>query len=257
MEIVSGRSMMDQIAFGRLRFFHRDIPEVTRFSQLPWQEEEARFRLAQRRAVLQLAAFHDQVSRQTEPNTASIFAIHAMLLEDDDFVNSILTLIRQEKVTAEYAVQAVGQNFRATFSAMDSSYMRARAADIRDISRRVMRLLMNCHPKDYLQQGPAILVSDEFFPSEVMDLNHRRLLGLVSRQGSVDSHTSMLLQAYHIPAMNQVDLSSRWDGHLALLDGFGNRLYLDPDRETVDHLRLRYQAGGRPSQAEQRELQPV
>ena len=178
MEIVSGRSMMDQIAFGRLRFFHRDIPEVTRFSQLPWQEEEARFRLAQRRAVLHLAAFHDQVSRQTEPNTASIFAIHAMLLEDDDFVNSILTLIRQEKVTAEYAVQAVGQNFRATFSAMDSSYMRARAADIRDISRRVMRLLMNCHPKDYLQQGPAILVSDEFFPSEVMDLNHRRLLGL-------------------------------------------------------------------------------
>ncbi|MGE4277671.1 MAG: phosphoenolpyruvate-utilizing N-terminal domain-containing protein [Lawsonibacter sp.] len=243
MEMAIGKSILDQIVFGRLRFFQRLVPEVVEFSQLSWEEEEERFQKAQHQAVLQLAALYDQTSRQVGEGMAAIFAIHAMLLEDEDFVESIRTLIREKGATAEYAVQVVGKGFGAAFAAMDSPYMRARGVDIQDISRRVMRLLLRNQPQNPLREGPAILVADEFLPSEVLDLDHRRLLGLIARKGSVDSHTSILLRAYGIPAMAEVELDQEWDGHLALLDGFDHRLYLDPNRELVETLRLRYQAG--------------
>ncbi|MEA4934193.1 MAG: phosphoenolpyruvate-utilizing N-terminal domain-containing protein [Lawsonibacter sp.] len=248
MEMAIGKSILDQIVFGRLRFFQRQIPEVAEFSQLSWEEEKTRFQDAQHQAVLQLAALYDRTSRQVGEGMAAIFAIHAMLLEDEDFVESIQTLIREKGATAEYAVRVVGREFGAAFATMDSPYMRARAVDIQDISRRVMRLLLKNYPQDPLREGSAILVADEFLPSEVIDLDHRRLLGLIARKGSVDSHTSMLLRAYGIPAMAEVELDQEWDGHLALLDGFDHRLYLDPDRELVEMLRLRYQAGKTPSE---------
>lgn len=256
MEIAMGKSILDQISFGRLHFFQRLIPEVAEFSQLSWEEEKKRFQRAQNQAVLQLSAFYDQASKQIGEETAAIFAIHAILLEDEDFVDAVRTVIREKGTTAEYAVREVGRSFAATFTAMDSTYMQARASDIRDISRRVMRLLMGSRPQNPLREGPAILVSDEFLPSEVMDLDHRRLLGLISRKGSVDSHTSMLLQAYGIPAMAEAELDSEWDGHLALLDGFDHRLYLDPDRELIESLRLRYQARGKPVECRKNKKKP-
>lgn len=246
MEMAMGKSVVDQIAVGRLRFLHRPRHEVVQFSQLSWEEETQRFLDAQRRAVLQLASLYDRASRQVGAGIAAIFAIHAMLLEDEDFVASIQRTIRSNGATAPYAVKLVGGRFADAFSAMDSPYMRARAVDIRDITRRVLSLLLNVPPQSPLREGPAILVAEEFLPSEVMDLDHRRLLGLISRQGSVDSHTAILLRAYHIPAMAQVELDRAWDGHLALLDGFAHRLYLDPDRDTMEGLRLRYQEGGKP-----------
>ena len=249
MEIAVGGSIADQIAYGRVRFLRRPPKEITEFSRLNWEEEVLRFQKAQGRAVLQLAALHDRALHQVGEGMASIFAIHALLLEDEDLVDSICTLVRERGVTAEYAVQTVCRSFREAFSSMDSPYMRARAADIRDISNRMLRLLLSSHRPDPLRLGPAILVSDEFFPSEVMELDHRRLLGLVARQGSVDSHTARLLQAFRIPALTEAPLGPEWDGHLALLDGFDRRLYLDPDREVLDRLRLRYQAGGMPPQA--------
>ncbi len=246
MEMAVENSALGQIAFGRLRFFQRNIPDVAECSQLSWEEEQRRFLAAQHQAVLELAALYDRASHQVGEGTAAIFAIHAMLLEDEDLVRSIQTVIRDRQATAEYAVRAVGQSFAASFAAMDSPYMRARAVDIRDISRRVMIRLLGRRPQNPLREGPAILVADEFLPSEVMDLDHRRLLGLIARRGSVDSHTSMLLRAYGIPAMNEVALEPEWDGHLALMDVFEHRLYLDPDREVTEMLRSRYQAGGKP-----------
>lgn len=247
MIVAEGKSILDQIAYGRLRFFCRHLPELTERSSRTWGEESVRFQLAQNRAVLELAAVYDQAARQVGADIASVFAVHAMLLEDRDFVDSILTMIRDREVTAEFAVQTTGERFAATFAAMDNPYMQARAADIRDITRRMVRLLLGWYPPDPLGNGPAILVADEFLPSEVLDLDNRKLLGLIAREGSVDSHTAMLLRAYRIPAMAEVDLAPCWDGHRALLDGFGHRLYLDPDGELLDTLRLKYQEGGKPA----------
>lgn len=246
MIITKGKSIVDQVAYGRLRFFQRRLPEIAEFSQRSQTEESKRFREAQRRAVRELADLYDRAARRVGTDIASVFAVHAMLLEDRDFVNSTLTMIGEQGTTAEFAVQTTGERFAATFAAMDSPYMQARAADMRDISRRVMRLLLAWRPTDPLRNGPAILVADEFLPSEVMDLDGRKLLGLLSRKGSVDSHTALLLGAYRIPAMAEVDLDPCWDGHRALLDGFGHRVYLDPDGGLLDTLRVRYQAGGKP-----------
>ena len=172
---------------------------------------------------------------------AAVFSIHAILLEDEEFISSVLTLIRERGVTAEHAVYAVGEELGEAFFGMESNYMRARAMDIRDISCQVIRLLLERVPENPLREGPAILVANEFLPSEIIDLDHSRLLGIIAHKGNVESHAAMLLRAYGIPAMTEVALERDWDGHLALLDGFDHKLYLDPDPSLLDTLRLRYQ----------------
>lgn len=176
---------------------------------------------------------------------ASIFNIHSLLLEDRDYVETVRRLIQGRGVTAEYAVQMTELSFSSAFSAMDSSYMRARAADIRDISQRVIRALMGDR-QELTMEAPAILVSDDFLPSEVMDFDQNRLLGLITRKGSLDSHTAMLIRAFHIPSMVEVNLAPKWEGHLALMDGYAGKIYLDPEQAQQDKLREMYQANGCP-----------
>lgn len=244
MEIRGAAAISDQIAYGRLRFFRRATPELGVFSRRSQEEEWRRFEWAQRQAVLQVAAFHDRVYEQLGQPLASIFAVHAMLLEDEELVESTRRLVWEEGLTAEYAVCTVGERYSAAFSNMEDPYMRARGVDVRDVARRVIFLLVGMPPSDPLQIGPAILVADTFFPSEVMELNRSRLLGLISRRGCVDSHTAMLLRAYRIPALAGVELEPKWDGHLALMNGFDHRLYLEPEPELLEELRLRYEQGG-------------
>lgn len=245
MEIKEGLATLDQIVYGRLHFLKREQAAIVHHSQLGHKEEQERFFRAQHRAVKQVSDFYDQAFQRVGIDTASIFAVHAMLLEDIDLVDSVLELIQREDATAEYAVRCVGENFADTFASLDNPYMQARAADVKDIYRRLIRLLQHGAPEDPLRDGPAILVADEFMPSEVMDANRARLLGVVSRKGSLDSHTAMLLQAYHIPAIAHVDLEDRWDGHLALIDGIGQRLYLEPERSVLETLRQQYETSGR------------
>ena len=247
-----GKSILGQIAYGRLRFLCRPEQAAAEHSQLTWEEECLRFWTARRQAVEQVTALYQRAARQVGKGIASIFAAHVMLLEDEELTGTIQAMIRGEGVTAEYAVQEAGKLYGQAFSNLDSAYMRARAIDIGDICHRMLDLLLGSQRYDPLGKEPAILVSDGFFPSEVLDLDHRRLLGLAATQGSVDSHAAMLLRAYGIPAITEVDLGPEWDGHLALLDGFDHRLYLEPDRDTLERLRLRYQAGGRPAPERER-----
>ncbi len=236
MQTAAGESILAQIVMGRLRFCQLAPARPKPGPALSPEDEEERFRQAQRLSVLELAGLYDQMCRQVGKGTASIFAIHAMLLEDEDFVQSVQENIRRDRTNAEFAVWKTGSGLAATFAAMDDLYMRARAGDIRDITHRMIRRLQGEQQEDPLRQGPAILVSEEFLPSEVAELDRSRLLGVIARKGSVDSHTALLLRACQIPAMAQVALDVRWDGHLALLDGINHRLYLDPDRNTINRL---------------------
>ena len=236
MQTAGGMSILDQVVAGTLRFC-RLAPNRPRLgSVLSPEEEQARFYEAQRLSVLELAALYDRMSRLVGEGIASVFAIHAMLLEDEDFVEAVCREIRQGRISAQYAVWKTGNGLAADFACMDNLYMRARASDIKDITHRMVRRLQGERREDPLEAGPAILVADEFLPSEVAELDRSRLLGVIARQGSVDSHTALLLRAFRIPAMAQVDLDVRWDGHRALLDGISHRLYLDPDRETLEGL---------------------
>lgn len=236
MQSIVGKSVLDQAVVGRLRFCRLAPPPPQPRPALQPEEEIQRFFQAQRLSVLELAALYDRTSREIGEETASIFAIHAMLLEDNDFVRSVSSIIQQEQASAEWAVWRTGGRLAATFSTMDNLYMQARAVDFRDITYRVIWRLRGQRLRDPLGDGPAILVANEFLPSEVIELDRSRLVGILAREGSVDSHTALLLRACRIPAMAEVDLDERWDGHLALLDGIHHRLYLDPDPETLRRL---------------------
>ena len=194
---------------------------------------------------MELNTLYHRAFHQVGDTVASIFLIHGMLLEDHDYVETIRTLIQGQGATAEYAVQMAEISFSAAFAAMDSSYMRARASDIRDISQRVLRALMGGR-QTLLMDEPAILVADDYLPSEVMDFDQRRLLGLITRKGSLDSHTAMLVRAYHIPAIVEVNVTPKCEGRLALMDGYTGSVYIDPDQEQLEQLRELYQANGRP-----------
>ena len=233
MKILTGKSILDQVAYGPLRVYRRQPFQLDFLSQLSSADEIHRFQTAQHRAVLQLADLYDQASLMVGPQAASIFAIHAMLLEDTSFVDSILSIIQTQYITAEYAVQVAGTSYSAAFAALDNPYMAARGADLRDISNRVIRLLLGQKTPDPLGNRPAILVSDELLPSEVMALDRKKLLGLVTWHGSTDSHTTMLLRLMNIPGLAQTDIGQEWDGHQALLDGSAQSLYLDPDKQLV------------------------
>lgn len=245
MQILSGKAIMDQIVAGRLCFYRRPAPKIQLYTQRDWRNEVNRFRQAQQTAILELNTLYHRALNQVGEGVASIFLIHGMLLEDHDYMETVRTIIQGQSTTAEYAVQMAEVSFSAAFSAMESPYMRARAVDIRDISRRVLRALMGGR-QELLMDEPAILVSDEYLPSEVMDLDQRRLLGLITRKGSLDSHTAMLVRAYHIPAIVEVDLAYKQEGHLALMDGYAGRVYVDPEPEILNELRELYQANGRP-----------
>ena len=246
MKILTGKSILDQVAYGPLRVYHRQPFQLDFLSHLSSGDEVLRFQTAQRRAVLQLADLYDQAALVVGPQAASIFAIHAMLLEDTSFVDSILSIIQTQYTTAEYAVQVAGTSYSAAFAAMENPYMAARGADLRDISNRMIRLLLGEKIPDPLGNRPAILVSDELLPSEVLALDRKKLLGLVTWHGSVDSHTAMLLRLLNIPGLAQANISQDCDGHQAILDGFSQNLYLDPDKQLVTDMGFEPKKGKLP-----------
>ncbi len=245
MQVIPGKPTMNRIVVGKLLFYRRPQVKPRRLlSKRGVEKELARFRLADDQAIQELNGLYDRARAQLGERTASIFSIHAMLLEDEDFVESVEAQIREEDMTAEYAVWRTGSSFAQRFAELNSPYMQARAADIQDISWRVIRRLTGKR-WEFPLESPVILVSDQFLPSEVMELSQRQLLGLVSRGGSVDSHTSMLLRGYRIPAMAEVEVPAEWEGHTALLDGGGGQIYLDPDLELLNSLLNRGAMGNR------------
>ncbi len=247
MQVVTGKPIMQQIVAGRLCFYRRPSPSPQLYNDDNWRGETSRFHRAQQIAIRELNDFYIRAREEVGETVASIFKIHSMLLEDRNYVETVRSFIQNKGVTAEYAVQMAEGSFSSAFSAMDSPYMRARAVDIHDISQRVLRALMGDR-QELPMAEPAILVADSFLPSEVMDMDQRRLLGLISLNGSLDSHTSMLVQAYRIPAIVDVRLPAKWEGHLALMDCFTGTIYLDPEPAQQNKLRERYQANGCPVQ---------
>ena len=236
MQVLSGKAVIAQTVAGMLHFYHRPRPRIEPLSRRTRQEEEARFRMVQKRAAAELNALYDQACEQVGENTASIFAIHAMLVEDEELTGSVLGLIRETGCTAEYAIHFTGESYAAQFHAMEDDYMRGRGADIRDIARRMIRPLVGGW-EECVPEREGILVSDDFLPSEIMAFEEKTL-GLIARRGSANSHSAMLARAYGIPIIVETELGPEWDGHLAVMDGQRGRVYLDPDQTVLERLRL-------------------
>lgn len=222
MQVAAGRSILNGIAIGPLRIYKKTETQASQTSGLTPSEEWTRFESACKKAKDQLGSLYDKALAEVGEDNAAIFEIHQMMLEDDDYLDAVKGIIETQGATAEYAVTATGENFSAAFAAMEDAYMRARATDIKDISRRVVNILTGQSDGDLLDDKPAILVADDLTPSETVQLDKSKLLGFITRHGSSNSHTAILARTMNIPALIGVDFQDDWDGKMAVIDGYNS-----------------------------------
>lgn len=241
MQTATGKSVLKGVAMGPLRVYKTAANKFEETSKLTAPEEWKRFNDAVEVAQKQLDGLYEKALKEAGEETAAIFEVHKMMLEDDDYIDSVKTIIATQNATAEYAVNRTGENQAAIFAEMDDEYMSARAADIRDISKRVVDVLTGGGMEDIDSDRPFILVADDLTPSETVQLDKSKLLGFVTRHGSKNSHTAILARTMNIPALIDVDYDESWDGKEGILDGYSATLYVDPDEEVKEKMLKRFE----------------
>ena len=188
---------------------------------------------AKEQASKQLNALYEKALKEVGETGAAIFEVHGMMLEDDDFNDSIKNMIEAQKVNAEYAVASTGDNFSLMFSQMDDEYFQARSADIKDIAERVVRILQGKNADGELGDEPVILAAKDLAPSETVQMDKSKLLGFVTELGSSNSHTAILARTMNIPALIGIPVSEEMNGKMAVLDGVKGELIVEPDEELL------------------------
>ena len=198
-----------------------------------------RFEAAKEKAVSQLQELHDKALDDVGETNAMIFEIHQMMLEDLDYVESIVNIITSQEVNAEYAVATTADNFAAMFAAMDDAYMQGRAADVKDVSERLIQVLSDQNSASMEMNEPVIIAADDLVPSETVQLDKEKVLSFITMFGSANSHTAILARTMNIPAVIGIgeDLKKEYDGKEAIVDGMEGVIYIDPDKETFTRMR--------------------
>ena len=207
MQIYKGKSVFGGTAIGRIRVYSKGEQQVKRVRIEDTQRETARYHEATKQAMEQLAELYEKALKEVGEANAAIFEIHQMMLEDDDYRESVENIISTQKVNAEYAVAQTADNFAQMFASMDDDYMRERAADVRDISERLLSILHGKAEQGILADEPAIIVADDLAPSETVQLDKEMVLSFVTVRGSVNSHTAILARTMSIPALIGTELS--------------------------------------------------
>lgn len=235
MEVYQGKSVFGGIAIGRISVHKKDEQQVKRVRIEDSEQEILRYRQAKQTAMEQLQGLYQKALKEVGEANAAIFEIHQMMLEDDDYNESVENIIRMQQVNAEYAVASTGDNFAQMFSAMDDDYMRARSADVKDISERVLSVLGGRATGIDASGEPVIIVADDLASSETVQLNKDLVLSFVTVHGSVNSHTAILARTMSIPALigTAIPLTDDIDGKVGIVDGKNGCIYVDPDEDTL------------------------
>ena len=238
MEVYQGKSVFGGIAIGRISVHKKDEQQVKRVRIEDSEQEILRYRQAKQTAMEQLQGLYQKALKEVGEANAAIFEIHQMMLEDDDYNESVENIIRIQQVNAEYAVASTGDNFAQMFSAMDDDYMRARSADVKDISERVLSVLGGRATGIDASGEPVIIVADDLAPSETVQLNKDLVLSFVTVHGSVNSHTAILARTMSIPALigTAIPLTDDIDGKVGIVDGKNGCIYVDPDEDTLGRM---------------------
>lgn len=243
MEIVRGRPVLKKTAVGRLQYYEKAERSVVRRQVEDTKREISRYEQALDQAERELEALYERALGEAGADSAAVFMGHRMLLKDEEYRNSVTRAITGERVNAAFAVEMVGDELCRLFLEMEDEYLRARAADIRDVSDRLLRILEEeekgggrCGRGPALSE-PVILAARDLAPSETVLLDKKKILGFVTEQGSANSHTAILARTMEIPALVSVPVAQEWDGRLAAIDGEEGILYVDPDPETLERLK--------------------
>lgn len=236
MEKYQGKSVYGAIAVGRISIFKRQDVQVKRIKVEDINVEIARLEAAKENAIAQLQEIYEKALREVGEANAQIFEIHMMMVEDDDYNEAIIEMIHGQNVNAEYAVAVTADNFAEMFSSMDDSYMQARAADVRDISNRIIACMSDVGCDNSVSDEKVIICADDLAPSETVSLDKDKVLAFVTAHGSSNSHTAILARNMNIPAIIGVGeqfLGQIKDGDMAIADGFAGQFIWDPDEETL------------------------
>ena len=235
----TGKGVYGAIAVGRISIFKKQDTVIQRTSVTDTEAEKARVESAKTAASEQLQAIYEKALKEVGETNAQIFEIHMMMLEDEDYNESIQNIIDTQKVNAEYAVSVTADNFAEMFSAMDDAYMQARAADVRDISDRIIANLTGTAAAQNTSSEKVIICADDLAPSETVSLDKDKVLAFVTAHGSSNSHTAILARNMNIPAVIGVGsdfLKEVQDGTEAIVDGFTGEIFVEPDEETRQRL---------------------
>ena len=243
MQIYKGKSVFGGIAIGKISVYKKDEQLVKRVKIEDADAEMERYTAARNIAAAQLQKLYDKALKEVGEANAAIFEVHQMMLEDEDYNESVENIIHSQMVNAEYAVASTADNFAQMFEAMDDDYMRGRAADVRDISERVITVLAGGAGSGLDSDEPVIIAADDLAPSETVQLDKDKVLSFVTAHGSENSHTAILARTMGIPALigTDIDLDETVDGKLGIVDGTNGVVYVDPDAELLEEMKKKQQ----------------
>ena len=231
----TGKSVFGGIAIGKIMVYEKGEHQVKRVKITDAEAEKNRYYEAVETAFKQLGELHDKALREVGEANAAIFEIHQMMLEDDDYKESVEHIIESQMVNAEYAIAQTGDNFSQMFAAMDDEYMRGRAADVKDITERLLGILSGNTGSGVDADGPVIMVAEDLAPSETVQMDKSKILSFVTQKGSVNSHTAILARTMGIPALigSDIVIDESLNGKLAVVDGTNGVVYIEPDEATL------------------------
>ena len=235
MEQYQGKSVFGGVAIGRIHVFSKGQQQVKRIKVQDTEAEKKRYREAVQTAITELQGLYDKALKEVGEANAAIFEMHQMMLEDEDFTESVENIIDSQSVNAEYAVASTGDNFAKMFASMDDEYMRGRAADVKDISERLVSVLNGASRQQMDADEPVIVMAVDLAPSETVQMDKDKVLSFVTTQGSVNSHTAILARTMSIPALIGVDmpLDAELEGKFAIVDGDNGTVYIDPSEDVL------------------------
>lgn len=245
MKIFSGKGVYGAVAFGKISIFEKCDTAIKRVRTEDTEGEKARVKAAKEQACRQLGEIYEKALKEIGETNAQIFEIHMMMIDDDDYNESIENIIETQKVNAEYAVAVTSDNFSKMFSAMDDAYMQARSADVKDISNRIIANLTGCAEGGTAEFDDMVVCADDLAPSETVSLDKAKVTAFVTAHGSLNSHTAILAGTMNIPAVIGVGdefLKSVKNGDEAVVDGFTGEIFINPDEETKARLLKKKQA---------------
>jgi phosphotransferase system enzyme I (PtsI) len=244
MTVLKGEGVSKGVVFGKVRFFHRNSAAVEKRTVTDIEAETKRFEDARAAAVTQLANLYVKTRNELGEENSLLFQIHQMMLEDVDYGNSITDKITNEKVCAEYAVQETSKEFAEMFSQMDDEYMRGRAADVKDVSARVIAILTGKETGGLTGSAPCVLAADDLAPSETAQLDKAQVLAFITAEGSYNAHTAIFARTMGIPAVIGLkdQLASELEGKEVIVDGSTGCVYLDADKATRQAMNEKHQS---------------
>ena len=235
MSTLEGKSVFGGVTIGKIQFYKRNEITIKRTRVEDVEAEVERFQNAKAKTLELLKGLYEKALEDVGEANAMIFEAHQLMLEDPDYVESIENIIRTQDVNAEYAIGATADNFAAIFEAMDDAYMQGRAADVRDVSERLLQALSSQNETVMVMDESVIIAADDLMPSETVQLDKEKVLSFVTMYGSANSHTAILARTMNIPAVIGLGeaLKEEYDGKVAIVDGVDGKVYIDPDEETM------------------------